>query len=123
MAEHEVMWIGRRPAAMATKEHPATTEDFAAAITDACAACGCEVEDYLAAAGLYGSFLVRFRRQDVRQRLVWNGKEGQLVLEQATTGPEWATLASSPVTERTTSGFATALEQLLTREPPHAAQA
>ena len=39
VAEHEVMWIGRRPAAMAPAEHAATTEAFAEAVTTACAAC------------------------------------------------------------------------------------
>ena len=84
MAEHEVMWIGRRPAAMAPAEHPATTEEFADAVTSACAGCGCDVQDYVAAAGAYGSWLVRFERGGQRQRLVWNGKDGKLVLEQAT---------------------------------------
>ncbi len=87
MAEHEVMWIGRRPAAMTPVEHAASTEAFAEAVTGACAGCGCEVEDYIAAAGAYGSWLVRFGRDGRRQRLVWNGKDGRLVLEESDDGP------------------------------------
>jgi hypothetical protein len=70
------MWIGRRPAAMAPVEHPATSEEFAEAVTGACTDCGCDVHDYVAAAGVYGSWLVRFERDGQRQRLVWNGKDG-----------------------------------------------
>ena len=83
---------------MTPVEHAASTEAFAEAVTGACAGCGCEVEDYIAAAGAYGSWLVRFARDGRRQRLVWNGKDGRLVLEEATTGPDWNELGGSPVT-------------------------
>ena len=113
VAEHEVMWIGRRPAAMAPVEHAAATEAFAEAVTAACAGCGCEVEDYVAAAGSYGSWLVRFGRGGRRQRLVWNGKDGRLVLEEATTGPQWNELGGSPVGERDQAHFVAAIQNLL----------
>lgn len=121
MAEHEVMWIGRRPAAMAPVEHPATTEKFAEAVTGTCADCGCDVQDYVAAAGIYGSWLVRFARDGQRQRLVWNGKDGKLVLEQATAGVDWDEIASSPVSERDEAHFLSAINQLL-RTPDDAAK-
>ena len=121
MAEHEVMWIGRRPAAMAPVEHPASNESFAEAVTAACAGCGCEVQDYVAAAGIYGSWLLRFERNGQRQRLVWNGKDGRLVLEQATTGVDWNELGSSPVTARDQEHFVVALRSLL-GDPANAAQ-
>lgn len=113
MAEHEVMWIGRRPAALAPVEHPATSETFAEAVTAVCAGCGCDVEDYVAAAGAYGSWLLRFERDGQRQRLVWNGKDGRLVLEQATTGVDWNELCSSPVSERDQDHFVAAIQTLL----------
>ena len=113
MAEHEVMWIGRRPTALPTVEHPATTEEFADAVTSTCADAGCSVQDYVAAAGAYGSWLIRFSRDDAKLRLVWNGKEGRLVLEQATTGIDWDELRSCPVAERDTAGFVTAVQSLL----------
>ena len=113
MAEHEVMWIGRRPAAMAPVEHPASSETFAAAVTGACAACGADVEDYVAAAGAYGSWLVRFQRDGQRQRLVWNGKDGRLLLEQATTGVDWNELGSSPISERDPDHFVAGVRALL----------
>lgn len=113
MAEHEVMWIGRRPTALATVEHPATSKEFADAVTSTCANAGCSVQDYVAAAGAYGSWLIRFSRDDARQRLVWNGKDGRLVLEQATTGIDWDELQSCPVAERDTAGFVAAVQGLL----------
>ena len=113
MAEHEVMWIGRRPATLAPKEHAATSEAFAEAVTGACADCGCDVEDYVAAAGAYGSWLLRFARDGKRERLVWNGKDGQLVLEQATTGVNWRELGNSAVSERDQEHFVAAVRALL----------
>lgn len=106
---------------MAPVEHAANTESFAEAVTTACASCGCDVEDYLAAAGSYGSWLVRFSRDERRQRLVWNGKDGLLVLEQATAGPEWNELASNPVSGRDQDHFVAAVRALLGGEG-HAAQ-
>lgn len=113
MAEHEVMWIGRRPAAMATVEHPATTEAFADAVTRACAGAGCEVQDYVAAAGPYGSWMVRFIRDGHRCRLVWNGKEGRLVLEQATAGIDWQELTAAPLENREADSLVSAVTALL----------
>jgi hypothetical protein len=120
VAEHEVMWIGRRPAASLPVEHAATSEAFAEAVTGACANCGCAVEDYIAAAGSYGSWLVRFGRDGQRERLVWNGKDGLLVLERATTAVDWSELASSPVTHRDQEHFVAAVRALL-EGPPNAA--
>lgn len=113
MAEHEVMWIGRRPAALAPVEHPATSEVFAQALTAACSACGGEVQDYVAAAGAYGSWLLRFTRANQRQRLVWNGKDGRLVLEQASAGVEWHELSASDIPQRDQAHFVAGLKCLL----------
>jgi hypothetical protein len=107
------MWIGRRPAAMAPVEHPAGTEAFATAVTGACAGAGCEVQDYVAAAGAYGSWLIRFTQAGRRQRLVWNGKEGRLVLEEATSGPAWRELASNAVSGRNQEEFVAAIRNIL----------
>ena len=82
------MWIGRRPTSLAPAENPAATEDYAEAVTAACADCGLEVDDYIAAAGPFGSWLVRFERNGGRGRLVWNGKERCLLLEEPS-GVEW----------------------------------
>lgn len=113
LAEHEIMWIGRRPAATAPAAHPAATEAFADAVTQACAGAGCEVQDYVAAAGPYGSWMVRFNRGGHRCRLVWNGKEGRLVLEQATAGIDWQELATAPVENRQADGLVAAVTALL----------
>lgn len=113
MAEHEVMWIGRRPAAMAPVQHPATTEVFAEAVTGACAAAGGDVQDYVAAAGPYGSWMVRFARGGDRCRLVWNGKDGRLVLERATAGIDWEELAGAAVEQRDADGLVGAVTALL----------
>lgn len=118
MAEHEVMWIGRRPAAMAPAENPATTEDFAAAITQACADRGCEVQDYIAAAGVYGSWMVRFLREGGKHRILWNGKEGRLVLERAVTAVDWQETRHAPVADRSPAGFVLAVAHLLKDEAP-----
>jgi ABC-type nitrate/sulfonate/bicarbonate transport system substrate-binding protein len=109
------MWIGRQPAGLPVADNPAETEAFATAITDACAACDgtIEVADYVAAAGPYGSWLVRFQRGPARQRLVWNGKTGELVLEQATAGIDWQLLATTSPASRDLPGFVASLNHLL----------
>jgi hypothetical protein len=117
LAEHEVMWIGRRPASAAPVAHPATTEAFAEAVTAACANGGCDVQEYVAAAGAYGSWMVRFARGGERCRLVWNGKDGRLVLERATAGVDWDELSTAPVQDRDTAGFVSAVAALLAARP------
>lgn len=118
MAEHEVMWIGRTPAAMAPAENVAATEEFAEAITQACTGCGCEVQDYIAAAGVYGSWMVRFLREGGKQRIVWNGKEGRLVLERAVTTVDWEETRHGRVDDRNQAGFVTAIGNLLNDQAP-----
>lgn len=113
MAEHEVMWIGRRPAALAPEENPAATEAFAEAMTQACADCGVEVQDYVAAAGPYGSWMIGLTRDGHRQRLVWNGRDGRLVLEQATPGVDWDRKGETAVADRTPDGFTAGIRGLL----------
>ena len=113
VAEHEVMWIGRRPAAVEPAAPAAASESFAAAIADACAECGCDVDDYVAAAGVYGSWLVRFSRGGERQRLVWNGRESRLVLEQAANRADWNELASLPLSEPDETRFVDAVRRIL----------
>lgn len=113
VAEHEVMWIGRRPQALAPVEHLASSEAFATAVTEVCASAGGDVQDYVAAAGAYGSWLMRFRKDGQRRRIVWNGKDGELVLEQATAGIDWDRLGATSVGERTEAGFIAGIRQLL----------
>lgn len=107
------MWIGRRPAQMAAPEQLAATEPFAEAVTTACGECGGDVQDYIAAAGIYGSWMVRFARAGRRQRLVWNGKEGRLLLEESTAAIDWAELGSTPVDPQDAAGFVAAIRALL----------
>ena len=102
---------------MAPVEHAAATEGFADAVTSACADGGCDVQDYIAAAGVYGSWLVRFNRGGQRQRLVWNGKDGRLVLEAATSGPEWRELGGAAVDTRDQEHFVAAIRDLLGARP------
>lgn len=122
MAEHEIMWIGRRPTALAPAENPAETEQFAAALTDACADCGCDLQDYVAAAGPFGSWMVRFSRAGRRQRLVWNGKENHLVLEEATAGVDWQELGRTTPADRELPALVAALRSLLEAPSPTSAQ-
>jgi hypothetical protein len=113
MAEHEVMWIGRTPAGLPLADNPAATEEYATALTDACAACGADVLDYVAAAGPYGSWLIRFDRNGQRERLVWNGREGRLVHERATAGTDWLELGTETPASRDLAACLASLARLL----------
>jgi hypothetical protein len=116
VAEHEVMWIGRRPRRCPPSNIPRRAKNSLPPSPEACSAAGCEVQDYIAAAGAYGSWMIRFSRDDARQRLVWNGKEGRLLLEQASTGIDWNELQSCAVAARDAGGFVAAVQGLL-RKP------
>lgn len=113
------MWIGRRPASVAPTENPAATEAFAAALTGACAELGCAVDEYVAAAGPYGSWLVKFTRDGCRFRLVWNGREGRLVLEEASGRADWSERRAQNLEGRDLAAFLAALATILDRGDEH----
>lgn len=81
MSEQPIVWMGRKPASQAPAKNPAQDEAFAGGIREACAGCGYEVEDFVAAMGDFGGWLVQLSRGGTRYRAFWDGKARRLVLE------------------------------------------
>lgn len=89
MSEHEIMWIGRQPAADQHAELPTDDPAFEARLRDVCEAAGCPVQRYVAARGGFGSWLLEIERDNQTQRLIWNGKESRLSLDRPNRGGGW----------------------------------
>lgn len=96
MSEQPITWMGRKPRSEAPAKNPAGDESFASGVRQACAACGYEVEDFVAAMGEFGGWLVQLSRDGARYRAFWDGKARRLVLE--ANGPGgWTELRQSEI--------------------------
>lgn len=84
------------------------------AIHDACRTHGILPEDFIVAHSHHGSWLVHFTTSARRQRLVWNGKDGRLVLQAALRSGGWEDLRDTVLTaDADASAFATGIAGLL----------
>ncbi|MCZ6516657.1 MAG: hypothetical protein O6763_04120 [Gammaproteobacteria bacterium] len=114
MSEKPVFWLGGKPGlAGAPKTGIEQDQAFAAALRQTCESNGFKVRDYVAAQGAFGSWLVHLSKDGRKQRLVWNGKENQLLFEQALEPGGWTELCTSAVTEQDGDGFIAAAQSLL----------
>ncbi len=112
MKEEAVFWLGTKPGAKKAVETP----DAAAlepAVFGACRAQGIEPEDFVAALGGYGSWLTHFSRGSTRERIVWNGRDGKLVLQSAIRSGGWRDERDCTVTQADAAGVAAAIATLL----------
>lgn len=115
MPEKAVFWLGGKPGqAGASKKGIEQDQEFAAAIRQACETNGFKVRDYVAAQGAFGSWLVQLSKDGRRQRLVWNGKDGQLLFEQALEPGGWEQLCAGEVAAHDLNGFITVVQSILT---------
>jgi hypothetical protein len=95
--EEAVFWLGGKPGTQKSAEAPPEAEKLEPAIRDACRSHGLEPEDFVAALGGYGSWLVHFSRSDRRERIVWNGRDRKLVLQKAIRSGGWEDLRDCAV--------------------------
>ncbi len=113
MKEESVFWLGGRPGRRQTATAPPTAEWLEPAIREACRARGLEAEEFVAALGGHGSWLVGFSRDGRRERIVWNGKDQTLVLQRALRSGGWEDLRESPAITSDEAGFTVAIAALL----------
>lgn len=114
MSEKAVFWLGGKPGqAGAPKKGIEQEQEFAAAIRQACETNGFKFREYVAAQGAFGSWLVQLSKDGVRQRLVWNGKDDQLLFEQALETGDWEQLCAGDVAAHDLTGFVTVVESML----------
>ncbi|MGD9597133.1 MAG: hypothetical protein AB7G76_09425 [Steroidobacteraceae bacterium] len=70
------------------------------------------MDDYFAALGTYGSWLVHMKREGRRYRVFWNGKSKQLTFER--NRPDgWFELATAAHEDASLRGFVSGLKALL----------
>lgn len=112
MEEKGVFWMPSRKSGAAENE-AANDEELQAAIRRICEAAGFDSGDFLAAAGAYGSWLIRLTRAGDEHRVVWNGKEGRMVLEASRGQAGWEELGTCAPGESDPAGLAAGLESLL----------
>ncbi len=67
----------------------------------------------MAALGGQGSWLLHFSAGEQRQRIVWNGRDRRLVLQQALRAGGWEDLRNCAVTATDAAGFIAGMAQLL----------
>ena len=113
MKEESVFWLGGKPASRQTAEAPPVPETIEPAVREACRTHGLEPEDFVAALGGFGSWLVHFTRGARRERIVWNGREAKLVLQGAIRSGGWEDLRDCAVAQPDTAGFVAAIGTLM----------
>jgi len=93
MEEKGVFWKpSRKTGAVETKA--VNAGELQAAVRQLCESAGFDCNDFLAAAGTYGSWLVRLARAGDDHRIVWNGKERRMVLEASRGQAGWDELGA-----------------------------
>ena len=114
MSEQPVFWLGGKPGKSKANERPVPeAERYEAAIREACEDCGFKVDEYVAAQGGFGGWLVHLNISDSNYRLFWSGKQQQLTLDQAGSNGGWQQLKTADTPDEGVAGFVKALRALL----------
>ncbi len=113
MSEQPVFWLGGKPGDKNKGQQPPEAERYEAALTEACEACGFDVDEYVAAQGGFGGWLVHLERSNTRYRLFWNGKAGLLSLEEHRDRGGWQELRSKEAGDAGLPGFVEAVREIL----------
>ena len=116
MKEEPVFWLGGKPGTQKAAAAPPEAGRLEPAVCDACRGHGLEPEEFIAALGGYGSWLVHFSRGNRRQRIVWNGRERKLVLQGAIRSGGWEDLRDCPVISADQAGYVAGIATLLQDE-------
>ena len=114
MAEQPVFWLGGKPGAKKanTRERPAA-EGYESAIRDACAACGYDVDEYVAAQGGFGGWLAHLERTGRRYRVFWSGKDSRISFERAQDHGGWLEVSAADMPDDGLPAFVAAVKGLL----------
>lgn len=105
MKEDEVFWLGTRSRSGDQRSNFADEPDFVAAMQNACEAHGGRIQRFVSARGVYGTWLLEFRRDGKNQRIVWNGKEEKLALQVESTTGSWEEPKATNVRSVDIQGF------------------
>jgi hypothetical protein len=111
--EEGVFWLGGKPGSRKATEATPEAAGIEPAILAACRAHGMEPENFVAALGAHGSWLVDFAGKTRRERIVWNGRERKLVLQRASRSGGWEDLRECPVASADGHAFSAGIALLL----------
>ena len=113
MAESEVFWLGGKPGPKQRDQQLADSDTFVAAIRETCESLGCDYGRLISAQGDYGTWLVEFSREGKKQRILWNGKDEILVLQQERPNGGWDEPRRCSVTDQGRAGFVAGVTKIL----------
>ena len=114
MAEQPVFWLGGKPGDKNKSNQPPEAERYEAALRDACAGCGYDVDEYVTALGSFGGWLMYLERDNGTYRLFWNGKAKELVLEENRERGGWTAVRAAETPDEGLPGFVQAVQGILT---------
>ena len=113
MAEQPVFWLGGKPGDKNDKNKPPEAERYEAALRDVCAGCGYDVDEFVAALGSFGGWLMHMEKSGGAYRLFWSGKAQELVLEEHHERGGWTALRSADTPDDGLPGFVQAVQGIL----------
>jgi hypothetical protein len=117
MAEQPVFWLGGKPGTSKDANAPPEALKFEPAIRESCTAHGIAVEEFVAALGGFGSWLVQFTAGEGaierKHRIVWNGREARLILQAALRQGGWEDLRECPIAGTDQPGFVAGIHTLM----------
>lgn len=111
MTEQTLVWVRRTPSKPAEPE--LDEQQLSASLAAACGGCGYQLHELVAAKGTFGSWLAQLGKDGRAHRVIWNGKEGRLVLEGAGAHAGWEELASATPGQRDIKSLVGTVKSLL----------
>jgi hypothetical protein len=114
VAEQPVFWLGGAPgkSKQNTRENPEAVR-YEPALRDVCEACGYDVDEFVAAQGGFGGWLVHLEREGIQYRVFWSGKSNQLTFDKAKP-QSWEEIRSAEQADEGLPGFVESVKALLT---------
>ena len=113
MKENEIHWLGKRSRSGRQRRNFADEDDFVAAMQTACEEHGCQIQRFVSAKGVFGTWLIEFSRDGKNQRIVWNGKEEKLVLQVELPQGGWEEPTATAVASADIQGFGDGIRLLI----------
>jgi len=115
MTEQTLVWVRRTPSRPTAQE--VDEKQLSADLAAACAGCGYELGEFIAAKGSFGSWLAQLSKDGRSHRVIWNGQDGRLLLEVAGQHAGWEELASATPEQRDIGTLLAGVQALLAQDP------
>ncbi len=113
MKEENVFWVGTQPLQEKSQPSLADDETFVAGIRGVFESSGYPVTQFVSALGPYGTWLVVFQRSEQEERVLWNGKTEQLILQIPLPAGGWEDRIVTEGLSQDFDGFVAGIEEIL----------